>query len=66
MSLTAESLIETRKDGVVTHNIRVGGADKICVDKDNSTVYKFPMMITRPWKGYGQLQAVTLEQNHDK
>ena len=22
------------------HNIRVGGADKICVDKDNSTVYK--------------------------
>lgn len=33
-------LIETRKDGIVTHNIRVGGADKICVDKDNSTVYK--------------------------
>ena len=31
---------ETRKDGIVTHNIRVGGADKICVDKDNSTVYK--------------------------
>lgn len=27
-------LIETRKDGIVTHNI------KICVDKDNSTVYK--------------------------
>ena len=33
-------LIETRKDGIVTHNIRVCGADKICVDKDNSTVYK--------------------------
>ena len=33
-------LIETRKDGIITHNIRVGGADKICVDKDNSTVYK--------------------------
>lgn len=33
-------LIETRKNGIVTHNIRVGGADKICVDKDNSTVYK--------------------------
>lgn len=33
-------LIEIRKDGIVTHNIRVGGADKICVDKDNSTVYK--------------------------
>lgn len=33
-------LIETRKDGIVTHNIRVGGADKVCVDKDNSTVYK--------------------------
>ena len=33
-------LIETRKDGIVTHNIRVGGADKICVDKDKSTVYK--------------------------
>ena len=33
-------LIETRKDGIVTHNISVGGADKICVDKDNSTVYK--------------------------
>lgn len=33
-------LIETRKDGIVTHNIRVGDADKICVDKDNSTVYK--------------------------
>lgn len=33
-------LIESRKDGIVTHNIRVGGADKICVDKDNSTVYK--------------------------
>ena len=32
-------LIETRKDGIITHNIRVG-ADKICVDKDNSTVYK--------------------------
>lgn len=33
-------LIETRKDGIVTHNIRVGGADKVCVDKDKSTVYK--------------------------
>lgn len=33
-------LIETHKDGIVTHNIRVGGADKIRVDKDNSTVYK--------------------------
>lgn len=33
-------LIETRKDGIVTHTIRVGGAGKICVDKDNSTVYK--------------------------
>ena len=33
-------VIETRKDGAVTHNIRVGGADRICVDKDNSTVYK--------------------------
>ena len=27
-------LIETRKDGIVTHNIRVGGADKICVDEE--------------------------------
>lgn len=32
--------IETRKDGIVTHNISIGGADKVCVDKDNSTVYK--------------------------
>ena len=33
-------LIETRKNGAVTHTINVGGADKICVDKDNSAVYK--------------------------
>ena len=33
-------VIETRKDGAVTHNIRVSGADKICIDKDTSTVYK--------------------------
>lgn len=33
-------VIETRKDGIVTHNISIGGADKVCVDKDNSTVYK--------------------------
>lgn len=33
-------VIEIRKDGAVTHNIRVGSADRICVDKDNSTVYK--------------------------
>lgn len=33
-------LIEVRSSGVVTHNINVGGADKVCVDKDNSAVYK--------------------------
>ena len=31
-------LIETRKGGIVTHNIRVGGADKICVEHEHLNV----------------------------
>ena len=43
-------LIETRKDGIVTHNIRVGGLTKSVLTKTIQPCIKFPMMITRPWK----------------